>query len=376
MQMLLLLKYFKKTLTLLFNPCNILHMANTLKKLSLRKLAKTFDVSYATVLRSLRNEDCVRPELKAEIQEYARKHRYEPNVLAKGVFGGKTQTVAVLIPRIDSFVAAANISGAQSVLHDNDYRCLLLTSNNDYKQEFEQIRQAAMCRVDGMLLMACEDAADKGHFEELQIRGIPVVLMSRAVCNVPFDIFTGADKKDGYIMTQNLIDLGHRRIFNCAFAPKGSLGWLRTAGYADAMKDNGLYDESLLWPAETSLDDMLNRLSDQLESSNSPTAIILGTENMVSDVYNLLMSKKLTPGKDVSVAAFLSGHAGNPYRKIFPKVGGIVSESYENGRQAASKLLQIINNTVEKHEPRVVEIPGRWELGDSIFEVKSKLTVY
>jgi DNA-binding LacI/PurR family transcriptional regulator len=260
------------------------------------------------------------------------------------------------------------------VLWGRNYGILLYQSNGDPKTEYEQIRQAAGRRVDGLLMIACRDSAAAGHFEELEIRKIPAVLMSRPVRAVPFDIFTGADERDGYRLTKRLLELGHRKIAHILVESDMPTEGLRSEGWRKAMKEAGLKSER--WEIRIQgwdIEETRSAAEKSLKSSDPPTAFFVPVEMLASGVLLAMKDLGLEPGQDISVATFFSGHPVSMARILPPRLGGIIGPSLEIGKRSARRLLELIEEGPErKIKPAVTELPGEWFEGGSIGPVGRK----
>lgn len=338
--------------------------------MSLKKLAELAGVSDVTVMRALRGEKYVRPELREKILQLAREHRYEPNLLAKGILQGKTQTIGIVLPDIAALHHSACVASAIEVLSGSGYRALVLTSGHDPKREFEEIRQAAMRRVDGLLMIACREAAEAGHFDEIQKRKIPLVLMSRAMQSVPFDIFTGADEEDGYDLTARLLSLGHTRIAHITPDSKALANeWIRTKGWRKAMTEAGIKAEDLeIQPDSESINQSIyEKTLKLLDSPNPPTAIFANYPDTTVPTMKAIQEMNLALPKDISLATFLPGNPNAVNSILPPRVGGFWGPSQAIGQQAAKRLIELIDSKEQMSpNPRVTKLKGTWFEGDTI----------
>jgi LacI family transcriptional regulator len=339
---------------------------------SLRQIAKQVEMSEMTVLRALRGDECVRPDVRIKIQKVAQELRYEPNLLTKGLLHRKTSTISILIPDITAPSISEVVRGAQDVLVTAGYRSLIQNSDEDPTKEYGEIRQAAMRRVDGMLMVACRDAAEAGHFVELEKRNIPLVLMNRPMQDVPFDVFWGTDEKDGYLLTRKLLERGHRRIAHITCNEDSSSVWQRSAGWQRALKEAGIDPDQMplgkAWwtDSETSA----NIVEKWLRSDNPPTAIFASSDILATGVYKAAYRLKLEVGKDISVAAFFGNNQSSLYRFLLPSLSGIICPGRKIGEQAAHKMIEILERKKKSQEPcHIVEIPGEWFDGESVCRV-------
>jgi len=344
--------------------------------MSLRKLAELAGVSDVTVLRALRGEKNVRPQLRKQIVQLAQKYRYEPNLLTRGVFGKKTQTIGIIVPDSSALHYSASINAAIDVLQGKGYRALILTTGGDLETEYYEILQASGRRVDGILMIASSESAHAGHFDEIEKRNIPLVLMSRPMQRVPFDIFTGADRKDGYLLTKRLMELGHRKILHITHLVSGQVAEMRrTDGWKEALSQEGIDPNPfLLNLTDDNENEVVDVIAGRLKSRARPTAVFAGSIGSVPAIFSAAKKVGLGIAKDLSIAAFLYGNPNDMSRKLPPRVSGIVGPSLDIGKRAAQRLIELIEgktrgNGKKSVKGKLFEIPGQWFEGDTIAHI-------
>ena len=296
-------------------------------------------------------------------------------MLAKGVLGGRTSTIGIIVPDIQvPPTITANVAGAITAFREAGFRALLFVTDYDPELEYEEIRQAAMRRVDGILLWGARFSSESGHLQELLLREIPTVIMARPVDNVPFDVVTGKDFDDGYLLTQKLIEKGHRRIAHItltADAPS-TAAYARTAGWTKALEDAGIkVDRGLLleWPGTD--ESIVKRVGEWLDLEDPPTALFIGGQHQLPPVLDLLRRRNLRMPDDISVATFIAGTRLNNALSL-GGIGGIITASSEIGRAAAMKLLALIEAGGPSDAPTELEIAGTWADGNSTGPVPAR----
>lgn len=70
------------------------------KRITITDIAKTFNVSIATVSKALNYSHEISTKTKSKIQEYAKTHHYKPNDTAQNLLNKNTKTIGVVIPNI------------------------------------------------------------------------------------------------------------------------------------------------------------------------------------------------------------------------------------------------------------------------------------
>lgn len=342
--------------------------------MSLRKIAQDLTVSPVTVMRALRDEACVRPELRRRIQRYASAARYEPNELARGIFRGQSQIVSIVVPFLNDSSQA--ITAAEPVLRRRGYEIIVRQTRHAVAAERAAIAAAARWRVSGMLLKACADAATARHFEELRKQSIPVVLFSRVMFDAPFDIVTGADEHDGYAVTRRLIEWGHRRIGHFAVGPDQALSYAcyRTRGWRRALQDAGIdpaampFDDSAT--LQVDVEGVRAKARAWLRLKHRPSAVFTGHLWQAVSVYLAARDLGLAIGREVSVVSFI-GSADEQLARfaMTPPLTALVQPSAKIGRLAAERLLRRMRESESSAgaaaPPSLTMLKGAWLEGAS-----------
>ena len=97
-------------------------------------------------------QDVPIPEATREkVLAAARKLGYRPNLIARSLVQGKTSTVGVIVPVLESSSTAETVNGIEIGCSGKEYRILLAYSHNDPYIEARQVRLLLEHRVDGII---------------------------------------------------------------------------------------------------------------------------------------------------------------------------------------------------------------------------------
>jgi len=94
-------------------------MVRKRKTLTLREIAELAGTSKSTVSRVLTNHPSVSPDTRARVQKVIEERGYQPNFFARGLAGGPTGLIAVLVPEINSGFYAEVLRGMDEVAGRN-----------------------------------------------------------------------------------------------------------------------------------------------------------------------------------------------------------------------------------------------------------------
>lgn len=144
-----------------------------------KELADLCGVSRGTVDRALNDKSGVSARTKAKIMEAAKTHGYIPNMPARSLARGKTDTVGIIVfdLRNEHFVELVHSVEEQfAEMGVTTYVCL---SGKDPEKEKKLLLTLAARRVDGILLVSVNQGAAFRQF--LEALGVPVVAVSNRV---------------------------------------------------------------------------------------------------------------------------------------------------------------------------------------------------
>ncbi len=117
----------------------------------IRDVAREAGVASCTVSRVLNGTAKVAPETQKKIEEAMKKLNYVPNELARGMFKGKSNTVAMLVPNIQHPWFASLASEIEKILYENGYKLMLFSTDANAKKEKECFNILKSNIVDGII---------------------------------------------------------------------------------------------------------------------------------------------------------------------------------------------------------------------------------
>ena len=82
-----------------------------MKRITIKDLAAELGTTPSTVSRALADNHQVSDEMKLRVRELAHKYNYQPNKRAKSLRTRRTDTIALILPEINSFFVPEMIFG-------------------------------------------------------------------------------------------------------------------------------------------------------------------------------------------------------------------------------------------------------------------------
>ena len=288
------------------------------------------------------------------IQEAAAEMGYRPNLIARSVRSGRTQTVGVMIPVGNDSFTADMIVGAHDALLEHDYLPVMLLARPGVT-ELEQIHRFIDRRVDGIILQPSGHDVSDAYLHEPLERNIPVVTVNRAVSQTRFIDYAGThDELGGRLAAEHLYALGHRRIACVSRRGAGSEMALRVSGFRDfldSQPDAVCSPVPVAFPDQDVMD--CAPLRQLLSTTDRPTAVFATMDPLAPGLYALAAELGLSIPGDLSVVGF----ADLDYaRFLSPALTTLRQDGQEIGRRAARLLMDRLDERVAKDEVRRVRV--------------------
>jgi LacI family transcriptional regulator len=220
----------------------------TKKEITIYDIAESLSLSSATVSRGLKDHPAIRKETKKRILEKAKEMGYRHNHFASNLRRNRTNTIGVIVPRLNSYFMSSVIAGIEKVANEAGYNLVISQSLELEKKETVNIKTMFNSRVDGLLVSLAYDTEDDSHFKPILDKNIPLIFFDRVFEHPLCTSVIIDNHAAGYAMTQHLIGQGCKRIVHITANLKRNVYAERLRGYRQALADNGIpYDEKLIF---------------------------------------------------------------------------------------------------------------------------------
>ena len=182
---------------------------DTAARPTMAAIAELAGVSKITVSRALRGSELVRPDLRERIQKIARDAGYRMNVAARSLRTRRTQTVAIVIERIDpgdrpmSDPLILMVIGALlDVLTAADYAMLLTTS--------DQFLASQAIDTDGIIMLGQGEGSHR--LLEVAGRGLPIVAWGVPTASTEIPMIGSDNREGGRLAARHMVEGGRRKL--------------------------------------------------------------------------------------------------------------------------------------------------------------------
>ncbi len=204
--------------------------------MDINQIAQMAGVSRATVSRYF-NDGYVSQEKREKIRAVVKATGYSPSQHAKSLRTGKSNTVGVIIPKINSASVSRMVAGMTPVFAQSGHQVLLANTDNDAAREVSYLRLFDEKRqVDGVILVATVFSDE--HLEAMAGMSLPLVVLDQQLDghSCVFQNDRGALRD----VTAKVLARAKRPAYIGVFEEDLSAGRDRHLGFLDACAEAGV----------------------------------------------------------------------------------------------------------------------------------------
>lgn len=270
---------------------------------TIREVAQKAQVSYTTVSHVINNTRFVTEETRQRVLAAMAELSYRPNTLARALRRGETCTLGLILPdSANPFFAEVGRS-IEEAAFEKGYNIILCNSEGNKDKELRYVKVLSEKQMDGIIFMATGDETSSLH--SLLEQDIPIVVVDRELPEIEMDLVLTNNWEGGYLATQHLIDLGHRRIACIAGPSFLTPSAQRVTGYRQALLDSGLeYNENLVVQGDFHPQTGWQGAQQLLMLPEPPSAIFVCNDMMAIGVLSLAAAFGIRIPDELSVVGF------------------------------------------------------------------------
>jgi len=322
------------------------------KEITIYDLARKLNISIATVSRALKNDPVVSKKTKKRIFDLAEEMGYRSNHFARNLRNQRTDTIGVIVPRLNSYFMSTVIAGIESVVNHAGYNLIISQSSESTSKEIASARTMFNNRVDGLLVSLAYDTDDVSHFDIFFKKNIPMIFFDRVTDHKHCTNILIDNMKAAYEVTSHLIKQGCKRVVHIT-AESGSNVYVdRLAGYKRALTDHRIavkkeyiIHSDLSQEAGAAAAEKIKRMRPL------PDAVFVANDNCAVGCMLALKKSGITIPNEIAFAGFNN----DPVSKVVePNLTTINYPGYEMGETAARHLINHLNGTAALHATNTI----------------------
>lgn len=312
------------------------------KDVTIYDLARELNLSPATISRGLKKSSALNKNTVNRILDKAEEMGYRHNNFASNLRNKRTQTIGIIVPRLNSYFMTSVLAGIEDIASKEGYNIII--SQSLEKKELEKSNAYTMFnkRVDGLLISLAYDTADISHLQPFFDKHIPVVFFDRAFATDHSTCVVINNQEAAYKAVKHLIGQGCKRIMHVGGNLLRDIYRDRLHGYKQALEENNIaYDEKLVHICKLGEQDGIDaaNMIVSMIPAQRPDAVFCA--NDLSAVYcmNHLKENGIKIPEDIAFVGFNNDAIS---RVIQPKLTTIDYPGYNIGEAAASGLINTL----------------------------------
>lgn len=328
-----------------------------MKRLTIKDIAKEFNVSISTVSKALNNSYEISTNTKERIQKFAKENNYKPNFNALSLKNRQTKTIGIIIPNMLNYFFAQVFKGIEKVANDRGYKIISCISNESYTKEVETIEMLSNGIIDGFILSLAEETIlknDFSHLQEMLNDNTPIVMFDRVADDIDCDKVITDDFIGTLNTVNHLVKTGSKNIAFISTISKLKIGEKRKHGYLKGLEENKIQVNrnliiDILEDDYKEYENILTPIFD----NNTIDAVIATDESSAIAAMKVAIRKGYKVPQNFSVISFSNGILA---RHSSPKMTTISQHGELMGATAAEILINKLEKKNTSEKPKTVVI--------------------
>ena len=324
------------------------HKKNSKQGITIHDIARELNISASTVSRSLNNHPNTNIRTKKLVQKTARRLNYNFNSLASKLRSGRSNTVGLIIPRIDREYFSNIIYSIETNLYEKGYHVLICQSNESSEKEKASFQTLLRNKVAGLVISISKETTDSKIMEDIIASGTPVIQFDRVLKKVEGSKVINDNFGAAYKAVKHMIDEGYSKIAHYAGPLQINIFEDRFLGYKRALKDHNIpFSEELVIENGVTKEDGKKITAELFSSPHPPEAIFASSDYSALGAMTRLGEMGFSIPGDVGIC----GYANEPFTELVG-LTSVDQFSSEMGKTIAKTLIESIE---EKDSPTVAK---------------------
>lgn len=314
------------------------------KKITIYDLAKKLKISPATVSRSLNDHPSISAKTKEKVLAAAQETGYRINKFASNLSLQKSNTIGVIVPRLNSDFMSTVLAGIEKIVNEAGYNLIISQSLELEKKEKFNTKTLFESGVDALLVSLANETQNYDHFSTFTDRKIPLLFFDRVVDipNCPTIIID--NELAGFEATSHLIEQGCKNIMHVTAAINRSVYKLRYKGYQRALLMNGLVEEENLVEINQFSASESDSFLEQFKASKKPIdGIFVASDTFAVNCIKTLLKAGYKIPENIKIIGFNN----DPVSLVIePELSTIDYPGYKMGILAGQSILGHLNGSI------------------------------
>lgn len=312
------------------------------KEITIYDIAEQLKISPATVSRGLKDHPAISQKTKKLILDTATKMGYQSNIFASNLRRQNTNTIGVIVPRLNSSFMSDAIAGMEKMANNSGYNLLITQSLETEKKEILNASTMFNSRVDGLIVSLSYNTKSIAHFESFLKKKIPVLFFDRVFAHKDCSTIVIDNQKAAYEITSHLISQGCKNLMHVTGNVLRNVYKDRLEGFKNALADHNipLKEENLIFNNLTPEDgaEVVQRI---LKMNSKPDGVFVTSDLCAAHIMIELKQNGIKIPTDIAFAGFNN----DPYSKLVePGLTTINYKGFEMGELAIQIMINQLNH--------------------------------
>ncbi|RUR42448.1 substrate-binding domain-containing protein [Vreelandella populi] len=328
-------------------------MSAASSRATLIEVAKLAGTSKTSVSRFFGPErERLTPSLQTRIANAATALGYQPNLMARGLKGGGSRLLGVLVADIRNPFSVAVVHGIEQAARTHGYSLIVCNTDNDPEQEQQHLRLLKSYQIEGLIINAA--GQPEAQLQALKHSGVPLVLLDREVRQLDVDVI-GLDNALAIDMAlDHLVRQGYRSILYASEPPAyASTRQERLQRFNQQAERLGIKSQTLI--LSSSAPDFETLTAFVEHPGSSPGAVLCANGNVTLAMTRSFQQLDITLGQ----TGLMGIDELDWCELITPGITTLAQPTDDIGHAAVSCLLNQLNGSAQaspvryRHAPRL-----------------------
>ncbi len=323
------------------------------KEVTIYDIAKTLNLSASTVSRALKNKTVINEDTRKRVLRCAEEMGYRSNAFASNLRTKRTNTIGIIVPRLDSNFMSACLAGMEEVANNKGYNVIISQSHESVIREEQNTSTMYNNRVDGIIASLTIEESDLSYFERFKQKNVPVVFFDRVPDDSDNVCFVIDNCKASYIASKHLIEQGCRNLLHVTIKSSLNVYVDRMKGFMKAIDECPDCNGEVLYIDSLSLLGGQNSAKIIVENKFNPDGIFVANDMAAVGCMNALIEYGFdVPGQ----IAFVGFNNDVVSTIVSPQLTTVNYPGREAGMLAAKSLIDYLNGESNIEYARKVEL--------------------
>ncbi|WP_439479011.1 LacI family DNA-binding transcriptional regulator [Chryseobacterium aquaticum] len=308
-----------------------------MRRTTIKDLAEMLNISASTVSRALKDHPDISSSVKLRVKEAAETFNYVPNDFAINFRKNSSKVIGLIVPEITMFFVPSIINGISAVLNKEGYHFFILSSNDSYETEKQNIQTCINSRVDGILISLTKETKDCEHLKKLEEMEIPTIIFDKTVSQNIFESVVFDNEKKSESSAKKLIDHGCKNILAIFGDENLEITQSRLSAFENTIKKTTDIHLNIIFCKSA---DIVKEKLDVLLKNNSFDGFFAMSDETLIGLHSSLIKRNLNDSNKKVVAI----SEGTLPKYLDETYEYQINDGYEMGTFAAKQLMNSIKS--------------------------------